>query len=109
MIWDRGNIKWTAMMLPEHVKKLRHWQQVNEEVEKPELNEFELELISDEVTRAYASKLSVQLTYWREGKLANDYGKVIEIDLLSKTIVLDDPFTVTRYKFEEITAVSLME
>lgn len=27
MIRDRGNIKWTAMMLPEHLKLLREWQE----------------------------------------------------------------------------------
>ncbi|WP_213423025.1 YolD-like family protein [Bhargavaea massiliensis] len=27
MIRDRGNIKWTAMMLPEHLRLLREWQE----------------------------------------------------------------------------------
>lgn len=30
MIRDRGNIKWTAMMLPEHLKLLREWQEEEE-------------------------------------------------------------------------------
>ena len=25
MIRDRGTIKWTAMMLPEHVQKIKQW------------------------------------------------------------------------------------
>ncbi|MDN4525227.1 YolD-like family protein [Fictibacillus fluitans] len=27
MIKDRGSLKWTSMMLPEHVKQLREWEQ----------------------------------------------------------------------------------
>lgn len=27
---DRGRIKWTAMMLPEHIKELRAWQNEDE-------------------------------------------------------------------------------
>ncbi len=34
MIRDRGNIKWTAMMLPEHVKLLREWQEQDQVREK---------------------------------------------------------------------------
>lgn len=109
MIQDRGNIKWTAMMLPEHVKMLRDWQEQNGKVDKPQLDEYELELISDEITRAHKSKSTIQLTYWREGYFRNDYGIVIELDMKGKTIVIDDPFGTNRYEFDEIVAVSLIE
>ena len=109
MLQDRGNIKWTAMMLPEHVKMLRGWQKDNELVERPEMDEFELTSLSEEIERAYKSKSSIKLTYWKNGKLLDDYGKIINIDNNSKSIVLDDPFSTNRYQFEDIVAVSVIE
>ena len=108
-IRDRGNKKWTAMMLPEHVKELIAWEEESKLVKRPELEEFELTLIAEEVERAHKSKTTIKLTYWREGYLKQDFGKVIDIDMKSQTIVVDDPFSTVRYKFSEIVAVSLIE
>ena len=108
MIQDRGNIKWTAMMLPEHVGLLRDWHDQNELVERPEPDEFEMTLLAEEIERAHKGMNSVKLTYWKDGKLLDDYGKVITIDNNSKSIVLDDPFSTNRYKFEDITAISII-
>ncbi|MET3574841.1 YolD-like family protein [Bhargavaea ullalensis] len=43
MIRDRGNIKWTAMMLPEHLKLLREWQEGEERREPAEPDSQQLE------------------------------------------------------------------
>ena len=109
MIQDRGNIKWTAMMLPEHVGLLRDWHDQNELTERPELDEWELTLLAEEVERAHKGKNNIKLTHWKDGKLIDDYGKIITIDNNSKTIVLDDPFSTTRYNFKDIVAVSIID
>ena len=109
MIQDRGNIKWTAMMLPEHVGLLRDWHDENEVTKRPELDEFELTLLAEEIERAHKGKSDVKLTHWKDGRLIEDYGKVMTIDTSSKTIVLDDPFGTKRYDFADITAVSIIE
>lgn len=108
MIKDRGNIKWQGMMLTEHNAEIKKWQENDKKTDKPQLEDFELELIADEIQRAFKSKSTIKLTYWRKGYLDVDYGKVIEINLTNKTIVLDDPFSTLRYKFDEIAAVSLI-
>jgi len=105
---DRGRIKWTALMLPEHIEKLREWQEEDNKIKRPELDGFELELIADEIERAHKSKSTIKLTYWRDGLLKDDYGVPIEINMTSKTIVIYDPFGTTRYPFDEIVAVSLI-
>lgn len=38
-IKDRGTIKWTAMMLPEHVELLKQLEHEQQKVKKPELDE----------------------------------------------------------------------
>lgn len=78
----------------------------NELTERPE---FELTLLAEEIERSYIGKNTVQLTCWKDGKLLDDYGKIITIDNNSKSIVLDDPFSTNRYQFEDIVAVSVIE
>ena len=109
MIRDRGTIKWTSLMLPEHIKELRSWKNEDQLTDRPQLDDFELELVSDEIIRAHKSGASIKLTYWRDGYLKDDYGKVISIDTPSRSLVLDDPFTTTRYAFDEITAVQVLD
>ena len=106
---DRGTKKWTAMMLTEHVEKLKEFYEEYESVERPQFDEWELTLLAEEIERAHKGKNSVKLTYWKDGKLLDDYGKIITIDNNSKTIVLDDPFSTTRYQFGDITAISIIE
>lgn len=96
-------------MLPEHVEKLNEFYAEYESVEPPEFDEWELTLLAEEIERAYKGKNTVQLTYWKDGKLLDDYGKIITIDNSSKSIVLDDPFSTNRYQFEDIVAVSVIE
>ncbi|MFJ7934365.1 YolD-like family protein [Sporosarcina sp. NPDC096371] len=108
MIQDRGNIKWRGMMLTEHTKRINSWLEDDKKTEKPQLDDLELGLIADEIERAYKSRTTIKLTYWRGGYLDDDYGKIIEINTTNHTLVLDDPFSTTRYPFDEIVAVSLI-
>lgn len=107
-IKDRGNKKWQGLILTEHAALIREWEEECLRDERPKLDEWELTLIADEIERAHKNKATIKLTYWREGYLKDDYGNVIDIDKLSQTIVLDDPFSTTRYSFSEIVAVSLI-
>lgn len=107
---DRGMKKWSMMMmLPEHAEELKKWRKEDEYTEKPYLDEFELTLIAEEVERAFKGKSMIKLTYWRDGKLLDDYGVPIKIDTINKELVIDDPFGTTKYSFEEIVVVSLVE
>lgn len=106
---DRGIKKWTAMMLPEHIELLREWHEEDNKVERPKLDDLELTLIANEIERAYKSKATIQLTYWRDGQLKVDDGVPILIDSVSKVLVMDDAFGTASCLFKEIVAVSVVE
>lgn len=108
-IRDRGNKKWTSLFLPEHVEQLKGWIAEDDYNARPQLDEFELTLIAEEIERAYKGKMSIKLTHWIDGNLIDDFGKIITIDNSNKSIVLDDPFTTTRYKFDDIVAISIID
>ncbi len=79
MIRDRGNIKWTAMMLPEHVALLREWNESDQDITEPEYDEFELNVIADELNIAYQSKSNVRIKYWINKRVQEMEGQIIEL------------------------------
>lgn len=76
---DRGTIKWNAMMLPEHVKLLREWQSEDMLVEKPELDEWALQEMSEQLAAAYEQQLEIELKIWETTALYNVRGKIANI------------------------------
>jgi len=106
---DRGMKKWQGLMLIEHVKLIQEWQESDNQVERPVLDEFELTLIAEEIERAHKSKSTIKLTYWRDGYLKGDDGKIITIDNKNKSIVIEDPFSTNTYLFAELAAISIID
>lgn len=66
MIRNRGNIKWTAMMLPEHVQRLRNWQREDQQMAKPAFDEWTLQALEEELLQAYYGKKEVLLEVWNQ-------------------------------------------
>ncbi|MDS9471265.1 YolD-like family protein [Sporosarcina pasteurii] len=104
-IRDRGTKKWTAMMLPEHVELLRGWLAEDHYVERPAYEEWELELLQDEIQLAEASKSIVHIQTWKEGVVTSYQGKIIELNIESRQIILQDPFSIERLKVDDIIKV----
>lgn len=53
---DRGKIKWTAMMLPEHIYLLREWQKEDDYIPKPDLTDFDLQDNQEQLESAMIRK-----------------------------------------------------
>lgn len=77
---DRGTIKWNAMMLPEHVKLLREWQAEDQRITKPELDQWVLQEMSEQIQWAYEHQSSLELTVWEEKRLYKIQGKIVRVD-----------------------------
>ncbi|WP_397536971.1 YolD-like family protein [Rummeliibacillus pycnus] len=90
MIRDRGNIKWTAMMLPEHVQRLRTWQQETQQIAKPAFDEWTLQALEEELMQAYYGKKEVLLEVWHQ-RLSTQYrGVITKLKSEEKKICLYD-------------------
>lgn len=109
MIRDRGNIKWTAMMLPEHVAELRKWMNEDRYAKRPELNEWDLQAIQEEIERAYKRKCETLIKTWANGYILPHQGIIAEMDVLKKCIVLEDPFGFETILVEDIINVQSIE
>lgn len=83
MIRDRGSIKWTAMMLPEHVELLRQWAKEDSHQEKPELDEQRLEEFNQLLNRSFNEKKELIFTYYKHHTFHKMKGYVIDINTFS--------------------------
>lgn len=90
MIRDRGNIKWTSMMLPEHVKLLRDWAKEEYFMTKPELDEQELEELNERICMAMEENREMKFTVHENGSLCTYKGRIHYADPLEKTIRIID-------------------
>ncbi|WP_243290152.1 YolD-like family protein [Bacillus sp. FJAT-47783] len=89
MIRDRGTIKWTAMMLPEHVKILRDWMKEDGYEEKPELDEQKLEQFNELIYQSLKQRCELQFTYYAERTFHSVRGRVVNITPIHRTIRIE--------------------
>nr|WP_106783386.1 YolD-like family protein [Lysinibacillus timonensis] len=104
MIRDRGNIKWNAMMLPEHVKLLREWKIQDDYIKKPELDEWALQEMSDRLQTAYLQKAEVDLNIWEEKQIYKVSGVIANLNTKNAKLYLEDG---RSYPFQSIFGVSI--
>lgn len=87
---DRGTIKWTAMMLPEHVKLLREWQEEDKFVEKPQLDDAQMEQLNTNLQRAYLEHRPIELKVWEKTAMYKVSGLIQKINSNEQFIQLED-------------------
>lgn len=105
MLKDRGNIKWTAMMLPEHIHELRKWEAEGDLVKRPELTEWDLQEIQAEIDTAMRRQCQVEVQTWRAGEIRTHTGTIENLDTRLKLIGVADGWV----DVDEIVAVRMLE
>lgn len=106
---DRGKIKWTALMLPEHITKLREWQAEDNHVKRPELSEWDLEVINEELVRAQQRNCQTLIKTWKEGIILSFQGTLERLDMQKQIVFLEDPFGMVHISAQEIISVQHMD
>ena len=104
---DRGNIKWTAMMLPEHIIQLREDKANYNKVDRPQLDEYDLQTLHEEIERAIISKAETRTTTWRDGEFSHIQG-VIE-KMTPQCLIIDGPFGSMSLALDSVVRVMLLE
>lgn len=106
---DRGTIKWQGMFLNEHREMLKEWYEEDNQDKKPELDDFDMQLIQEEIELAMKSKCTVRLKSWKDNKFHYHIGTIERVDTSSRTIFYDDPFGTHRLPFDEVVAVLMID
>lgn len=109
MIRDRGNMKWTAMMLPEHLVEIKKWKQEQFYEKKRELTEWEIEEIEQTIQRAFKMRQIVKLTLWDNNNLHDKTGLVTGMDPIKKEMLLDTELSIKCIAFSDIQDAKLVD
>lgn len=107
-IKDRGQIKWTAMMLTEHVQMLKDLQKEDRYNSKPNLDAFDLEAIYEEIRLAYMRQCDVEICFWQE-QACTLAGMIANIDLRTKTLCLEKDGQKKTIYFDAIIGARTIE
>jgi len=83
---DRGNKKWTAMMLIDHRKRLKEFKEHEDDREKPILDDQEKAVINSRLKQALKSNLNVVINYYEDKKFKTTAGKIDKIDFNNRVI-----------------------
>ncbi|RDI41248.1 YolD-like family protein [Falsibacillus pallidus] len=101
MIRDRGRIKWTSMMLPEHVKMLRDWAKEDTFKEKIELDEQQLEELNSIAAEAMEERRQVAITHYASRQYELFIGFIHYFDPLQQRLHTVDQFDHPEYLLME--------
>lgn len=88
MVNDRGSIKWTSIMMPEHVEMLQEILEEQEHQEKPILDEQQIEEINQKLWMALVNGLTIELKYYDNHDFYKAKGKITSINRRNKYIVI---------------------
>ncbi len=108
-IKDRGRIKWTALMLPEHVEMIREWYAKEELVAKPELTDDDLRLLQEELDIAFKRQCEVLIQSWKEGIIHEQRGTIKDVDVRSRMLVCVETNTKHRLPIDEVVAIVMVD
>ncbi|MEI4771982.1 YolD-like family protein [Psychrobacillus sp. FJAT-51614] len=106
---DRGNKKWVAMMLPEHLKLIREYVDDQNKIPKPELDEWDLDIIQENIQIAMKRNVDVEVKTWKNGEFNIQIGSISWVDLKRRTIEMEDVFKSYVIQLDEIVDVTVLE
>lgn len=108
-IRDRGNKKWSmAMMLPEHVEKIKKWKDADNYIERPQFDEWELQGLQGEIELAYKRQSEVSVSVWKAGRMEPFIGKISKLDQRLNLIWIEGPFGEDRVPVVDLVRVECM-
>ena len=96
---DRGTIKWTSLMLPEHIQCLRAWEQELHDTPPKEKAEWELEVLHQTIQQAYELKMPITFTLYKQGTWQTTTGVITTIDVNKKHLLLETDTIVKAIPF----------
>ncbi|WP_407272784.1 YolD-like family protein [Radiobacillus sp. PE A8.2] len=88
MVNDRGNIKWTSLMLPEHVEMLKNLWKEDQYSLPPQLDEQELERINYLIQMSIQQKLAVELITFQNRENHKYQGMITSMNTQQQTLRL---------------------
>ncbi|MBS4199580.1 YolD-like family protein [Bacillus sp. FJAT-49732] len=110
MIRDRGRIKWSSLMLPEHVTMLRKWAEEDTHEKLKQLDEQKLEMLNEIAGMAMEFGKEVMITRFNDHHYEEVLGKIHYFDPINKEFrVVDKNERVIKISVEKIDQMIIIE
>ncbi len=106
-IKDRGNIKWTSLMLVEHKKALKKLRENIDLKEKPELDEQELMRLNMILKKALKVDKTTLIVYYSKGKFKQIEGLIKKYLPLQRQILVKNEEQKIYLNLEDIFKLEL--
>ncbi|WP_227395096.1 YolD-like family protein [Jeotgalibacillus aurantiacus] len=108
---DRGTIKWTSMMMPEHVAMLKDYLKNEYEAEeKPIMDEQVMEQIFMSIEESCEQHQTIDLHVHEKIKREKIRGRVTYIHFLDRYILMDtEQLFKRKIKFEDVVGMEFVE
>lgn len=106
---DRGTKKWTAMMLPEHIERLREWDKELAYIVPKEKTEWELEELQQTIVQAYKQRLMVKFSIFKQGDWSVEIGVITALEVTKKHLLIETETVVRKFDFAMIQAAELFD
>lgn len=106
---DRGALKWQGMMLTEHVRLIRDWRDEQDAIPKPQLDEYDLELLHEELSIALKRRCLVRIQSWRNKRYNYHEGIIDSIDARTRTLTYEGSEGRRNLSIDEVVSVTLLE
>ncbi|MBL4952077.1 YolD-like family protein [Neobacillus sp. YIM B02564] len=90
MLKDRGTKKWTAMMLPEHVRELKKCLNDEIKIKRPILDEQKIERMEETIIEALDANQTLEFSIYEDGFIEVYTGKITFIDHIQKQFKIMD-------------------
>jgi len=90
MIRDRGAIKWTAMMLPEHVESVKEALKEEEKIKQPILTEEKIQEMELLLLEGMEYNLFLRFDIFKNGSIKHLSGRTVYMDHLKKELRIQD-------------------
>ncbi|MEC0633368.1 YolD-like family protein [Bacillus haynesii] len=114
---DRGSIKWTAMMLPEHVSLLRELESNQNKVKRPVLDTSQIEDMEMIISEAMELNNPVLFSVFKPLPMLNgpETGEIVQIEghihyinqIRKMFLVVDSKGDTNLIKFEDVVGVEM--
>ncbi|TMW73704.1 YolD-like family protein [Alteribacter natronophilus] len=106
MVHDRGTIKWTSMMLPEHVEKLKELEKRNSGPEEKEADPQAIEEWNRLILHSKENGTVICISFLKQNRTVNISGYVTEVNPARETFtVTDGNGYCTAIPFPSVTGV----
>jgi len=86
---DRGNKKWNSLMLVEHQKRLKELKMREADLEKPELDQQQLNEFNFKIKEALNKNLPIRIKFYEQRRIKAVEGKIFKVEKYKQQLKIE--------------------